>query len=74
LVRRRPRGTAIFDHFLCDAEVIQITGKSDRLHHAGSSAPAPDSKPANLPAGSQKQSPPGKRSGKPAELQSTIAK
>lgn len=57
-----PAATAILDRFLHHAEVIQITGKSYRLHHAGSSALPADPKPAKLPTGSEKKSPRGKRS------------
>jgi DNA replication protein DnaC len=69
-----PAATAILDRFLHHAEVIQITGKSYRLHHAGSSAPPADPKPAKLPTGSEGKSPRGKRSVKPAELQSAATK
>lgn len=57
-----PAATAILDRFLHHAEVIQITGKSYRLQHAGSSTPPDDPKPAKLPTGSEKKSPRGKRS------------
>ena len=73
-----PAATAILDRFLHHAEVIQITGKSYRLHHASSSAPptvpapAADPKPAKLPTGSTEKSPRGQRSAKAAELQSAV--
>ncbi|GDY07041.1 ATPase AAA [Planctomycetia bacterium] len=73
-----PAATAILDRFLHHAEVIQITGKSYRLHHAGSSATDPAQaaapKPAKLPTGSEEKSPRGKRSTKPSQLQSGVAK
>ena len=73
-----PAATAILDRFLHHAEVIQITGKSYRLHHAGSSATdsaqAAAPKPAKLPTGSDGKSSRGKRSVKPAELQSAATK
>jgi DNA replication protein DnaC len=73
-----PAATAILDRFLHHAEVIQITGKSYRLHHAGSPttdpAPAADPKPAKLPTGSAEKSPRGQRPVKPAELQSAVTK
>lgn len=73
-----PAATAILDRFLHHAEVIQITGKSYRLHHAGSStadpAPAADSKPAKLPTGSNEKSRRSQRSEKPSELQSDDGK
>ena len=50
-----PSATAILDRFLHHAEVIAITGKSYRLRKETSQPadPDPDSKPANLPTGSQ---------------------
>lgn len=73
-----PAATAILDRFLHHAEVIQITGKSYRLHHAGSPATdpaqAPSSKPAKLPTGSEGKSPRNQRSEKPAQLQSSASK
>lgn len=72
-----PAATAILDRFLHHAEVIQITGKSYRLHHAGSRSTdpaqpdAPDApKPAKLPTGSDEKTPRNQRSTKPPELQS----
>ena len=50
-----PAATAILDRFLHHAEIIQITGKSYRLHHqarAGQALEA-ESKPANGEAGAQ---------------------
>ena len=73
-----PAATAIRDRFLHHAEVIQITGKSYRLHDAGSSATDPAQaaapKPAKLPTGSEGKSPRGKRSTKAVELQSAATK
>lgn len=70
--------TAILDRFLHHAEIIQITGKSYRLHHAGSLATDPAQaaapKPAKLPTGSEEKSPRSKRSTKPSELPSAVTK
>jgi hypothetical protein len=46
-----PSATAILDRFLHHAELIQITGRSDRLRDAGRGRT--DSKPANAPSGSE---------------------
>jgi DNA replication protein DnaC len=48
-----PSATAILDRFLHHAEIISITGRSYRLRNAHSSAPADDSKPAQVPTGSK---------------------
>jgi len=49
-----PSATAILDRFLHHAAIIQITGKSYRLRNqaAAENTGAEDSKPANLPTGS----------------------
>lgn len=69
-----PAATAILDRFLHHAAVIQITGKSYRLHQSGSPAssptPAADPKPAKLPTGSDEETRRHPRSAKPAVLQS----
>ena len=73
-----PAATAILDRFLHHAEVIQITGKSYRLQHAGSSvtdpAQATEPKPAKLPTGSDEKSHRGQRPQKPPELPSNYGK
>ena len=66
-----PAATAVLDRFLHHAEVIQITGKSYLLHHAGNSATdsaqAAAPKSAKLPTGSDENSRRGQRLGKSAE-------
>lgn len=70
--------TAIFDRFLHHSEVLQITGKSDRLHHAGSTATDPAqpaaSKTAKLPTGSDEKSRRCQRSKKTPQRQSAATK
>jgi DNA replication protein DnaC len=63
-----PSATAILDRFLHHAEVIAITGKSYRLRKENSQPAEPDadSKPANLPTGSQ-----SKKKGKPDSTKHT---
>jgi DNA replication protein DnaC len=73
-----PAATAILDRFLHHAEVIQIAGKSYRLHQSGSPATAPQSpptsNPAKLPTGSDQKSHHNPRSAKPTVVQSTETK
>jgi DNA replication protein DnaC len=59
-----PSATAILDRFLHHAEVVQITGKSYRLHHQAqkSKEDAEESKPAKAPPGSER----GRPGSKPA--------
>jgi hypothetical protein len=64
--------------FKSGGPVGSLTGKSYRLHHAGSSttdsSPAATSKPAKLPTGSDEKSRRNQRSEKPSQLQSTATK
>ncbi len=73
-----PAATAILDRFLHHAEVIQITGKSYRLQHAGSSVTDPiqsaEPKPAKRPTGSDEKSRSGQRPQQPPELPSANGK
>ncbi len=59
-----PSATAILDRFLHHAEVVQITGKSYRLHQAGPKGKeeGDESKPAKAPSGSER----GRPGSKPA--------
>jgi DNA replication protein DnaC len=59
-----PSATAILDRFLHHAEVVQITGKSYRLHQAGPKGKeeGDESKPAKAPPGSER----GRPGAKPA--------
>jgi DNA replication protein DnaC len=64
-----PSATAILDRFLHHASIIQITGKSYRLRNqaAADSTGETDSKPANLPTGSNAKKKPKTGSEKLAE-------